>query len=504
MNQAERDKIRNRLSDDRQFNFKPKAFCGFIALNMTITRTNYYASLFHAFLLGFFINGVELIQQNILSDPNFYNYEAGQAIQLNSLITLEDLVIKILLTPLYGLYVDRVGRQRMVYIGYSLIVTSLMLFPVYHYGAFFNSVGWYFGIRIIYSNGSAILPILPLIADYVDNSTKGRAIGLNCLFMAIGTSLSTVVVVQLAAYNLFYTYVTFAGVIAIIGFSYACLLKSGNSYFKTPRASNEVETGQHLFGSHVDATVRNKRLDMVKKDCKAKPWIIASYIFAFINGTALATSSQILNLYVRSFPDDSKLGPTIVLRSNIASTVTSLLLGPSLDVVKPIFICLLTFAVSLFGYASIWAVKDPKDLLFTLIAVALGITFSCSQLMLKYLGFKNYRTSIRGLLFSIANILIMIGVIFIAVIGGNLFRYLDRNWPFYIGAGCTGVCLIVFLYVYFAAIRPQGKKKIHEINNLPLMKGSEIVMEEEDDFEAIEQEQDYTEEVARSSVAEKA
>lgn len=296
MNQAERDKIRNRLSDDRQNSFKPKAIFGLINLNMTITPGNYYGSLLHAFLLGFFINGVELIQQNVLSDPDFYNYPPKEAIQLNSLITLEDLVIKILLTPLYGVYVDRVGRQKMVVIGYILVVAALLLFPVYHYSSFFSSIGWYFGIRAIYSNGSAMLPILPLIADYVDTSTKGRAIGFNCLFMAIGTSLATIVVVRLSAYNLFYTYMAFAGSIAIIGFGYAFLLKSGNSYFRTPRASHEVETGQHLFGSHIDVAVRNKRLDMVKKDCKAKPWIIASYIFAFINGTVLATTSQILNL----------------------------------------------------------------------------------------------------------------------------------------------------------------------------------------------------------------
>jgi len=440
--------------------------------------------------MGFFANGVELVQQNVLVHEKYYNLEGSDAIQVNSFITLMDLVLKILVTPFFGALVDRAGRKKMVYLGYSLIILSLLLFPIRHYSSYFHNIAWFFGVRAIYSNGSAIIPILPFVADFVDNKTKGKAIGFSVLAISIGYTGSTVVVSLMTKHDPFILYMIFAGVIAVFGFGYACFLKSGNSYYKTPRSSFDVETGHHL----ADAVARNRRISMVKKDFKNKPWIVASYIFAFLNGAATAVTSQLLNLYVQSFTNDPEtlraLGARIVLKANIAGTLASFVLGPTLDLVKPQYIGSLALISSLAAYASIGTVKDPADIQLTLIAIGIGISYSCTLLLTKYLGFKNYRTSIRGLLFSIANILIMLGVVSVAVVGGNLFK-IDRNWPFFIAAGCTGVGTILFVYLYCGAIRKQEKNRLTQGPTVPIMKeNSAVYVMEEDNDDDLDQEQD--------------
>ena len=504
MNKKERDDIRARLSDKRSLQPKNTSLCGLIALNPKITSANYIASLVHTLVLGFLVNGVELIQQNLLVHPNYYNYDSEKAIRYNSLITSEDLVLKIIATPFFGVMVDRYGRQKMLFIAYFFIIVSLALFPVMYYSPYFSSLGWYFGVRFIYSMGSAIVPILPFVADFVDKSTTGRAIGLSCLFISLGFTVSTYTVTLLSKYDPFYTYMVYAGFILVVGTIYSLFLKSGNSYYKTPRSSFDVETGHHLIGAHINPSTKNRRISMVKKDCKTKPWIVVSYIFAFLNGVGLATMSQLLNLYVQSFDKHNgggaAAGSKVVFQANIASLVTSTILGPSLDLVKPIYIGFLAIVSSLFSYGSVWAVKDPEDLLMTLVAIGIGVSYSCSLLLAKYLGFKNYRTSIRGLLFSIANILIMLGVIFIAVVGGNLFQ-IDRNIPFYIGVGISFICSVVFLYMYFGSIRKLEKTQPNGRITTPMIKAPSIVFVMEDEVldadaqleaeaDALDQEQD--------------
>ena len=436
-----------------------KVLFHFITLNPNIKKRNYYASTIHAFVLGFFLSGVELLQQNILVSPDYYNYDSEQAVQYNSLITLEDLLVKILTTPFYGLMVDKLGRKKSAQIGYLLITTALLLFPISYYWSSLHSLGWYFGVRFIYSNGSAIIPIIPLIADYVNDHSLGKAIGINVLSITLGFLVSTSIVRALNSYNMFYTCMTFAGIIFFLGNGYALFLKSGNSYYRSPKPVEDVANSNNENRMRHSSEMHKRTL--IKHEFRTKPWILGGYVFAFLNGTGLAITSQLLNLYVQSYgkPNGRALGSMIVFIANIASTITSLILGPLLDVIKPLYIAIIAFAVTLAGYSSIWTVSDPSNVPMMLIAAAVGAGYSCSQLLTNYLGFKNYRKSMRGTLFGIANSFVVLGVIVVSVVGGNLFRYFNRNWPFYIAGGCSFTCLCVFTYLYLSKIRPSDIEK---------------------------------------------
>jgi len=99
------------------------------------------------------------------------------------------------------------------------------------------------------------------------------------------------------------------------------------------------------------------------------------------------------------------------------------------------------------------------------------IGYSWSHIISNFLGFKNYRKSIRGLLFAIANICIVAGVILIAVVGGCLLIFVQRNWPFYIASGCSILSLFFFIYYYITKIARADNDEDQE----PLMEaGSDL------------------------------
>jgi hypothetical protein len=434
-----------------------RVLCGLIRLNKGVKLRNYLASLTHALLLGFFLSGVELLQQNILVSSDYYNYGPADAIKYNALITLEDLLVKLTVTSAYGIMVDKLGRQKSTIIGYWLIGGSLLLFPLRFYSPFFDNIGWYFGARFLYSNGSAIIPIIPLIADYVDDQSLGRAIGFNVLLMTVGFTTSTLIIKYMQIYNLFYTCLVFAVFIFVVGNAYALFLRPGNTYYKKSVVNVNLENSQANVSKAPSNMLNSSRMGkrwLIKNDCQTKPWIVVGYIFAFLNGIGLATTSQLLNLFVESFgdPDARGRGATVVFQANVASFFTSLLFGPMLDCIKPLYIAIIAFAVNILGYCNIWFVHSPNDSSLSLTAVSVGVGYACSQLLTNFLGFKNYRKSIRGLLFAIANICIVAGVILIAVIGGCLLIFVNRNWPFYIASGCSILSLLFFVYYYCTKI----------------------------------------------------
>ena len=104
----------------------------------------------------------------------------------------------------------------------------------------------------------------------------------------------------------------FAGVLFGLGNLYTIFLKPGNTYYRSnhntqEETSNKPEQFQKMKKQN-RADMRKRSL--IKDDIKQKPWILAGYVFAFMNGTGLAITSQLLNLYVQSFnlPNGRSLG----------------------------------------------------------------------------------------------------------------------------------------------------------------------------------------------------
>lgn len=450
-----------------------------IKLKPGISLANYLAIILHNVVLGYFLNGIEFLQQNILSDSNYYNLSPEDALESNANITLFDLVVRLIVTGFYGLMIDKIGRRKMVTAGYIITTVGVLLFPIDGYIGYFHEVfPWYYLIRFIYSNGAAIVTLMPFIADYIEDESKGKATGINTVAMACGFLLATTSVKTFyndMGLNLKYVYLLTAAFIFFPGMFYAYFLKGGNQYYvSAPQAqvrssdasnyNNSIQEGESSSGQEADNPEKVVNFKYMMKAVNERPWIKASFIFALLNGANMGIVSQVLALFVRSLSNDanSDAGSEVSQFANIGGIIITIILGVMLDYVAPLYISASMLVFSVAGYATIWGVHSAQDALMIFVGVVAGISYSSTQLFMNYLGFIYYPSLIRGRLYAAANVMSLIGNLIVTVIGGNLVRYLTQYAPFYFTIALTVIGLVAFIVLYLKSIRKweNRKKKI--------------------------------------------
>jgi len=308
--------------------------------------------------------------------------------------------------------------------------------------------------RFIYSNGSAILPCLPLVADYIDESTRGKAIGINTIFGTSGMLLSTVFVKYVGVsttgsslgFSVAYLYYFAGAGFAIISFLFSFGIKSGASYYKPKVAI-------------VPAGTVPPKIDLgaiLKSILKAKPWIAVGFSFGFLIGGNLMGVSQVINLFVKTFypqGQDNTIAVQDQLIAQLVSVGFAIVYGFGLDLWKALN--LVTFAC-LFGivtYLSTYAITDPNDLFAYVVMGAIGSSYSCVLLTSNYLGFKYFPPALRGLLLAVNTMFTLVGVILTSGAGLILFP-IDKFIPFLIICGSTMIAFGFILYTYFVKIKP--------------------------------------------------
>lgn len=159
-------------------------FRGQIILNPTITKIN-----FVCFLLNAMIGGGIMVPTGQLSLPlltNFYglnNDERLNVIAINQAIAL---VLKFITAPWTGYLSDKYGRRIFIIVGSAMQYLGVALTPnlpsVYPY---------YYLLSILTDLGMSFLMSAPLLADYIDYETKGRAAGIVAIIGYISSYLAT-------------------------------------------------------------------------------------------------------------------------------------------------------------------------------------------------------------------------------------------------------------------------------------------------------------------------
>ena len=461
-----------------------------IKLKPGISIANYLAIILHNVVLGFFLNGIEFLQQNILSDPNYYNLAAEDALETNANITLFDLVVRLIITGFYGLLIDKLGRRKMVIAGYIVTTIGVVLFPIDGYDSYFDNVfPWYYLIRFIYSNGAAIVTLMPFIADYIEDESKGKATGINTVALTIGFLLATSGVKLFyndIGMNLKYVYLITAGCIFFFGMFYAYFLKGGNEYYRVtpvpvPKRSDASNFNNNIPESQSAEQPKVINFKYMIRAINERPWIKASFIFALLNGANMGIVSQILSLFVRSLSNDpnSDAGSEVSQFANIGGIIITVVLGVMLDYVAPLYISATMLVFSVAGYATIWGVHSATDGLMIFVGVVAGISYSSTQLFMNYLGFIYYPSEIRGRLYAAANVMSLLGNLIVTVIGGNLVRYLTQYAPFYFTIALTVIGLALFIVLYLKSIRKWERRK----NKIASVDSQSLLLPEEKDTE---------------------
>jgi len=442
-----------------------KTLFGYINLKFEVNNKHFLAMLAFNLVLGVCIFGAELQQQNSLLNPDYFGlHDADTATDYNAWIIIVDLLTKLLVTPIYKKIGNSLGRRKMAFIGFGIVTASFLFFRPSQYPN--TSLSFSLVSRFVYANGIAILLSLPLLSDYVEYDSKGRGIGLNALFLTLGYLLATYIVNLFSHYDdLTKVYMTFVCIVICLGNACSWFLKSGIDYFRQAVLSPDknIDVDEDLNKNPLNSTeeqiVLSKR-KLALHACRARPWIYTAFVFSFMSGLTFAVTAQNLNLYSQTFkvPGKFQIGSSITLKANLASALVSLVLGPTIDKIEPLYLAAVTFALAILGSFSIWTVEDPTGSALTIIGIVLGLAYGLSHILSIFLGYKHYPASMRGLFFTFSSFFVALGVFCTTVIGGLFMDREDKNWPFYMTGLCSVIGLAVFTFVYVEIIIPTKRK----------------------------------------------
>jgi len=321
--------------------------------------------------------------------------------------------------------------------------------------------------RFIYANGSSIVLLMPFIADYIEDESKGKATGINAIALAMGFLLGTTSIKELylTEMNLKYVGLIVAGFLLVFGMLYSAFLKGGSEYYKIVPVIDTENSETSLTASQIEKETKIT-FEYIKQIIRERPWISVSFIFALLNGANLGLVSQILNFFVENLAPDTPedLGAQIVQYANIAGVLSTIVFGLMLDYTSPIYIAIPVLLLGVGTYSFTFTIKDPHSIFLVFVALVGGMSYSSCQLLMNYLGFVYYPGVARGRLYAMANLISFCGNLIITVIGGNLVNYVNQYSPFYLLVLCTLGGGIVFTHVYLKKIRPNNKKK-SKVNN---------------------------------------
>jgi len=438
---------------------------GYIKLKYEVNNKHFLAMLAFHLVLGLCIFGAELQQQNSLLNLDYFSLkDADTATDYNAWLILVDLLTKLIVTPIYKKIGYNLGRRKMAFIGFGVVAVSFLIFrpsPQPDTSFSFALVS-----RFVYANGIAVLLSLPLLSDYIEHDSKGRGIGLNALFLTLGYFLASYIVNLFSYYDdLTRVYMTYFVIVLLLGNTASWFLKSGIDYFRqavlSPDKHIDVDEdiNKNPLNPSEDQIILSKR-KLALHACKARPWIYIAFVFSFMTGLTFAVTAQNLNLYSQTFrlPGKLQTGSSITMKANFASALVSLILGPTIDKIQPLYLAIVTFVLAILGSFSIWTVEDPHGSALTVLGIALGMAYGLSRILNIYLGYKHYPTSMRGLFFTFSSFFVALGVFCTTVIGGLFMDTEDKNWPFYMTGLCSVIGLAVFTFVYVEIIIPTKRK----------------------------------------------
>ena len=127
---------------------------------------------------------MEAMKVKILCNKESFNYDEKKASKIISWLFVLETVIKFTMFPLFGYLNDKIGRKKVVQIGYSIQICILVIITQ------ITNINFFFIFWSIYMIGIVALSSAPLTGDYVDDEFKGKGTGIQYLITTLGGVLS--------------------------------------------------------------------------------------------------------------------------------------------------------------------------------------------------------------------------------------------------------------------------------------------------------------------------
>ncbi len=395
-----------------------------IDLSEGIKRKHLLAYLVAAFISSSYAGALAILQPGLLHVMGIER--AAQATLTGNLSALQEIILILFFGPV-GVMADRYGRKPVYTIGLLLTALGFCLYP------HADSIGELVAYRVVVAFGSAAMigMMVTVIADYTQDSTRGKANGLQAMIATLGAFIPPVLASlpqlfanqgydQLAAQQITFA---IAGSMGVVG---AVVVLIGLA----PHVKRASENASESFATMMREGMRASR----------DPGVALSYGAAFISRGDLAVTGAFLSLWLVQFgtgelglePSQAmfELAVPRVLTVVTGALVGSILMGYINDRVNRVTAVTIASGLAALVYLSIFLVDDPTAPwvlgLLAMMGVAEISAFVSSQALVGERAEAKRRGAIIGL-FGVAG---AVGILVGTAGGGWLFANYGPSTPF--------------------------------------------------------------------------
>lgn len=395
-----------------------------VDLSEGIQRRHMLAYLFAVFVSSGYAGALAVLQPGLLQAMNIPYQD--QAILTGNLSALQEIVL-ILLMGFMGALSDRFGR-RPVYV-FGLITTAIgfSLYP------FATSVSQLVIFRLIVAVGGAAMVgmMVTVVADYSENSTRGRANGLQAFIATLGAFIPPILAslpqlfVSSGASEIEAQQFTFGvgGALGAIG-AFVAL------FWLAPKAKTSASMVRESIRSLMSGGLKAAR----------DPQIALSYGAAFISRGDLAVTGAFMALWLVQYgtielgmsPSEAlfQLAVPRTLAVVCGAVIGSFLMGQLADRMTRVSAVAMAAGMAALAYGGVFFIQDPTESWVMALLFFMGIAeisaFVSSQALVGQQAEEKKRGATIGF-FGVAG---AIGILVGASGGGWLFAKYGPSTPF--------------------------------------------------------------------------
>ena len=380
-----------------------------------------------------------LIEHLGIADPRVAGRITGQ-------LTLITEIMSLMLIWPFGILADRIGRRPVIMLGIGTIGLGYALYP------WATDVPQLMAMRVIFGIGVAAAAAMTATIqnDYPTESSRGRVIGFSSAFNALGIVFATRLVSALpkwlqdagmepvAAGRHAY------GAAAIVCFLSMLIFRFGL------KGGVPEQTRQR---PHWIVLVRSG-VEQMKN-----PRIVLAYLYAVPARGALVVAGLFLSLWastaVRAAGGDVAIAqyqvwlPFAVVQ--VFAVGWSFVFGWILDRVSRVAGVVLSMALSIVAYGSMYFVETPLDLRMLPLFALVGASMASGMMSSMALVGQEAPPAKRGAVIGMMSLFGAAGIILAALYGGELFSASTPWAPFLLIAGAQAVVLVVAVVVWVLA-----------------------------------------------------